>query len=829
MTTFDRYNRITAALVGVIAFILYAITMAPTTSFWDCGEFITCSYSMGIAHPPGAPMFIMLGRVFSLLPFGDIGWRVNMISVLSSAVTIALLHLIIVRLIQHYRNEPEDGHSMLTTLAAGAVGALTFMTTYTVWFSAVEAEVYALSILLVALVIWQALVWADTHTESGSAHHLLLIIYLVGIGTGVHLLNVLALPAVFLLILFTDRRILLRLDLIAISALLVAVAYSIFLMILIRSGKDPYIDQNNPENWENFMAYLRRDQYGTESNFATFLDRKAPFWTYQFKKLFLRYFGWNFIGKGATIGPDNYIVETLSLRGIYGAPFLVGFYGMLHHFKKDWRNAMVVMTVFVMTGIALLIYLNQPDPQPRERDYIYVGSYFAFAIWIGIGVASIFETIAEVLRQRRHLLKPISLGALAILLLALPINMGAFNYHENDRSGNYLPWDYSHNILESCEPNAILITNGDNDTFPLWYLQQVEGVRPDVDIINLSLMNTAWYNLQLKNQHGVPISLSEEEIRKTQYVMLEKPVTVIVDIDAATNRQYMKELEGIRPLPEGDVQMSFEIKPTIQGRAIRLQDYIVLDILRTNAFKRPLYFAITVGSNSFIGLNEYVRLDGMAYKVTTMKNENQINTVPEVSWPIVKDRLQFRGTNDPDVYQDIQSQGLMRNYRLVLLKIAAAFYQGGKRDQIPPVLDLHEELVPPSLFPYRTPDVRMQVAQLFAYGGRSELLRKIVEEESVKPEATVDQLISNVQTFISLSQDRVSAVQILSESLDRFSEEPKLYSLLISLLEGNKDFEQLVSVLERWLRVRPDDAPAQMKLKQYQEMLGARDTAASAP
>jgi hypothetical protein len=231
-----------------------------------------------------------------------------------------------------------------------------------------------------------------------------------------------------------------------------------------------------------------------------YTSRSDFFWRYQINHMYIRYFKWQFWGR---------IGEQADISQLWALPFLLGVLGLGHHFSRDSKRAFSVLALFILTGVAIILYLNQDDPQPRERDYSYVGSFFAFAIWIGIGASALLEKLKD-WRKGSPL---VFSAAITVMLLVIPFNMLRANYHTHDRSGNYVAWEYSYNLLNTCDPNAILFTNGDNDTFPLWYLQEVEGIRKDVRVVNLSLLNTPWYIKQLKHMEPkVPISLTDDEI-----------------------------------------------------------------------------------------------------------------------------------------------------------------------------------------------------------------------------------------------------------------------------------------------------------------------------
>ncbi|RMD93846.1 MAG: DUF2723 domain-containing protein, partial [Calditrichaeota bacterium] len=623
MKTLKQANSIVAIIVFFIAFATYLSTVAPTTSFWDCGEFIACSYTLGIPHPPGAPLFVLLGRIFSVLPIAsDIGLRVNIISTIFSAFSSMFTYLIIVRLLQMWQGKPTTVEQKLIQYTGGVIGALAFTFSDSQWFNSVEAEVYAGSIFFTAIVVWLILRWADEHEDPASDKWLVLIFYLVGLALGVHLLNLLALPTVFLIMYFQKRKtvdmeslfifavgatlafiaiypgvvkgipaLILHFSFISVGILFLAVAYfarhaimarkrelalglvSLFLvligystynMIYIRSSLNPTIDENDPDTPARFVAYLNREQYGDWS----ITKRRAPFWEYQIKKMYIRYFGWQFIGKGTTLDSEGRIMETIAFRGLWGLPFLLGLFGMVHQFSKDWRRAFSILVLFIMTGVAIVIYLNQEDPQPRERDYAYTGSFFAFALWIGIGASAVMEFMRDKLQKNGKLNRHILVATAILLFFAVPARMFAFNYDNHSRKGNYVAWDYSYNILQTCEPNAIIFTNGDNDTFPLWYLQNVVGIRRDVRVVNLSLLNTNWYIKQLRDfEPRVPIRLTDEEIDRLAPMQWKKQ-KISINVPPQTFQAWVDSIKKLQPnyKPQDKPRLTFEVSPTLYGQ-----------------------------------------------------------------------------------------------------------------------------------------------------------------------------------------------------------------------------------------------------------------------
>jgi len=818
----DRDNKILAGVAFLISFIFYLITIAPTVSFWDCGEFTACSYIMGVPHPPGAPLFLLIGRIFTLIPWFDIAFRTNLISVFSSAFTVALLFLIIVRLIREWRGAPKTFEDRVILNAGGFIGAMSYAFSDTFWFNAVETEVYALSMLFTALVFWLALLWMDNHKDYKSARFLLMIIYLFGLGAGVHLLNLLAIPTIFLLIIFTDRKLLLRYDLWSVIPILAIIGYSTYLVILIRSGLNPAIDENNPENWTNFVNYLNMRQYGTENQFLTVFNRKAPLWSYQIKKMFLRYFSWQFIGKGTTIGADGYIAENLSFRGLYGLPFLLGLMGMIHHFYKDWKRAISVLIFFIMTGIALVIYLNQPDPQPRERDYVYVGCFFAFAVWIGIGMVGILEGIVSKLREKAKLTSLAAGGAIFLIMLVVPVNMCRFNFNEHDRRGNYVAWDYSYNIIQSCEPNAILFTNGDNDTFPLWYLQEVEGIRKDVRIANLSLLNTNWYIKQLKHEEPkVPISLSDDEINRIAPMPWEKK-KFKMEVPNQILKEYMADVKDEMNIPEGSAVMEFEVNPTLGGQGLRAQDYMILNIIYANRWRKPIYFALTVADDNKVGLNDYIRMDGMSMKLIPFKN---VRISPSLMKMNLFENFKYRGLTDHKVYYDYQTESLLQNIRTMFINLADYYYRIGEKEKVTEVLDKMEEVMPSSVIPLKNELLDVQIGRLYAECGRKEELRRRLDIYSTNEFINHERLLEYGVLYKSVLNDNQKAINVIKKVIDMKRDFTRAYNFLLFIYEQAKLYKDELELLERWLTVNPNDSSARKKVEDLRVLIAKSDSA----
>lgn len=819
-------HKLLAALSFFVAFIIYSLTVYPTTSFWDPGEFIAVAEGLQVNHPPGAPFYSLTGRIFAMfVPAEYVALSINFISIFASAFTVMFLYLVIVRLIEEFKGRIEEmsGYDRLATFAAGLIGALTFSVTDTFWFNAVEAEVYAPSMFFTSIVVWMALKWSEHHNEAGSDRWLVVIAYMFGLALGVHLLNLLTLffvaliiyfkretfslvgflklgafsvgaflliypitmfnltdliddigeislgligPGVYLLLIggivgyaiwFTHNKGYRLANLALLSYAMILIGFSTYSLIFIRAQADPPVNENDPSTPEAIVSYLKREQYGdtpllkgfSYNNETGTIDRReevlfprrhssqprhlefyaqydsdlAYFWDYQFNHMYWRYFGWNFIGRDSDI--QDAIVNTGFMESrndhnpahtsYFFLPLLFGLLGLLYHFRADPRRALAVLALFFLTGLAIILYLNQSPYEPRERDYAYVGSYFAFSVWVGFGMFALLDFVRSALREKTA---P-ALAVVGLSLIALPVWMGAENWESHDRTGNYVARDYAWNLLQSLEPNAIIFTNGDNDTFPLWYIQEVEGVRTDVRVVCLSLLNTDWYIKQMRDlfsheSRPLPISLNDAQVSQiTGALSLHEPGEITLPVNknllsrAFSSQEAGQEWTGVNtqtanfehqiqsavpyslPIEELDDQVSWYLQGRPAGKDaqgndrfyLQTQDVLILDMLRNNQWLRPIYFANTVSRSSQLGLQDYFQYEGKAFRVVPKKRPGgNFGTLdPKVHEERLNNFL-FTNWDDLDVYFDENIRRMLGNYRFAFTELADYYIREGETE-----------------------------------------------------------------------------------------------------------------------------------------------------
>ncbi len=713
MNEFGQRNKIVAGLVFFFTTIIYLSTLAPTVAFWDCGEFITTAYTLGIPHPPGAPFYTLLGRIFSMLPFGEIAFRVNLLSAAAGIATVVFIYLCTVRLLCTWLDRENTVHQ-IAILVGGVVASLSTAFSFSFWNNAIEAEVYGLSMCITMLAVWVALRWDDAHKDHNSDRLLLFIAYLFGLGAGVHLQCLLTIPGI-LILLFTDlmedrplkHQVLVVVGLtlypflsivfpIGVAALLTgavvigllilrpewrnprfwilgviigALGFSTYFALFIRSGLNPMIDMNDPETWENFKAFMGRQQYGIHLVFP----RRAEPWAFQFN-IFVKYFLQQFpffdgisayFRRAVDVYMGRYEIIHFSLITL-----ALGIGGAVYHLRKDWKRFASLFAMFALMGVGLVLYLNMPDPEPREREYIFVGAYTFFGIWMGIGAAGL---IAEVKNKSLAVL-------VAALMLLVPSGILVKNYHVHDRTGDFVPYDYAYNIMATCDENAILFTNGDNDTYPLWFLQGVEGVRNDIQIVNLSLIKTSWYIKQLKRL-GVEVGLEDDEI---EGLLGAYPW----DYDRGIEVAGLKLEAGDLPIME---------YPTGRGRetvsVLEPHTLMIWRIVKHNWEKRPIYFAVTVPDVNMAGLKSYLSMEGMAYKLVRTRGYEQFEE--EKIRRNLLEVYRYTGVADSTVHKDPVARRLLGNYLILFDGLVRAYIRQGMHREAYEVLMEVEKRVPP--------------------------------------------------------------------------------------------------------------------------------------
>ncbi|TMQ64732.1 MAG: DUF2723 domain-containing protein [Candidatus Eisenbacteria bacterium] len=845
MSTTKRWHTLFAAIAFGVPLLAYIRTLTPTVPFWDSGEFIATSRILGLPHPPGNPVYTMLGRLLTLIPIETVAWRVNFMSALASALTCLFTFLFTVRALRR----TVSGSSMVEWLGCelgGLVATFFLASVSAFWDSAIEAEVYSLSSCIIALTVWLAFNWWDHLGEPGNDNLLVLIVYILGVSTGVHLGTVLIAPGLLVLFMlarpsyFSNPRFLLPAIFLAVfvavvflagaleipipgfvlaAVLGIAVLYAVInyrtyvknnlvawwvaavligftvqIFLLVRSQQMPNINEGAPGTLSTWLEYLSRKQYGPANPF----ERRAEVW-YQIQHMYLRYVGqqWHLIERLGRLDLSSFWVKAVN-----AIPFLLFFLGAWWNYQRDRKTFWFFLTVHLVMGPALIFYLNFTDHEVREREYFFTNSYHFMAIWMGMGATALYQLLASGLAPSAvagapaprpvpangaavdapAALQPwpestptrlgLGLGAVALIGISLlPMRSGWFTH---DRSGFYIAHDYAYNMLVPLERNAVVFTNGDNDTFPLWYIQEVEHVRRDVRVVNLSLLNTAWYIRQLRDQEPkVPISFTDQQL---------------------------------------DVMGPYQDEKT--GKIVWVKDLAVQDIIKTNAWRKPLYLAVTVPDQ--MGLDKRLTLEALVFRINTQESGRTIDierTLHNLYGVFLYKGLLDKNRNyDTTVYKDENAYRLVQNYTAAHFQVAYQLQLLGKVPQAIRVLQDAAKISPdfPGLLEY--------LGRLYEDAGNmGEAERTYLQGVRRFPDAPEFHFHLGVTYFQSgRTEQGIAELRRAAELNQQYFD---WFSALFTALWKVGRHSEAVDVLRTWIRAHPEDREGAGYLKQYEESL----------
>lgn len=954
MKKYKLINNCLGWMVFAIASIVYLLTAEPTASWWDCGEYIATTAKLQVGHPPGAPTFQLIGRLFSFFAGGDttkIAYMVNSMSALCSGFTILFLFWSITMFAKKFVKDKANmtQGQMIAIFASGIIGSLAYTFSDTFWYSAVEGEVYAMSSCFTAIVFWAILKWDEQSEDSHNLRWIILIAFLIGVAIGVHLLNILTIPAITYIIYFkkyentTTKGFilagLLSIVLVALvmyfvipetvnlaayfevffvnsiglpfnsgtiiyflllfglitwgliwtrkkmkpifntallSLLFLIIGYSTFATLVIRANANTPINENAPKDATSLLTYLNREQYGdtpllygqyftatgydiesqptttkyvknkeakrydavvrtgspkfkdeictvfprmysgdnsrnhpqfyrmwsgmseTSMEKPTFTQNLRYFFRYQVHHMYWRYFMWNFVGRqndiqsyglnysstnisngtkdlvhgnwisgikfldNMRLGPQKDLPADLQnnkgRNTLYFLPLLLGLVGLVYHIMKDKKNAFVVFLLFFMTGLAIVLYLNQPPNQPRERDYAYAGSFYAFAIWIGLGVYALCDWLKNIKISEN--IRNIAISV--ICLFAVPVLMAVQEWDDHDRSDRYMARDFASNYLKSCDKNAILITFGDNDTFPLWYAQEVENVRTDVRVLNYTLSGMGWYVEQLYNKiyqsEKLPFTLDKENYALGQDINLAQASNDTMElqdalkqiIKASPNQHPFSQIESFKDykyisiLPTTNFKITFDkaklakagmypeelvdgekgefvfsLEPNAnwgrQYAQLYRQELMLLDILGSNHFERPIYVMNPALLREVIpNIMDYCVQEGTVYKIVPYKTDTRSFTAK--SYDMYMNNFSWGNVNKEGVYLEeavtIGNSKVMRQNHVML---AQDLIRKGQKQKAINILDKAVKEFPNSKIPFDRADVLL--AQTYCEAG----------------------------------------------------------------------------------------------------------------
>lgn len=967
-------------IVFAVALATYLLTLEPTVSWWDAGEFITSAFKFEVGHPPGAPMHMIMGRFFSIFAtdVSRAAFMINAMSALASAGTVMLLYWSIVHLAKKlFHDQTLTLGEQIAVWGSGLVGALAFTFTDSFWFSAVEGEVYALSSFFTAAVFWAILKWENVADQPHANRWIVLIAYLIGLSTGVHLLNLLAIPAIGMVYYFrkyefswkgatgalalsiailgglqyviipgvprvafiidklfvntfglpfnsgilffvaliiggiiwgvhyTHKKNLVVWNTVVTVVAVILIGYSSFALIIIRASANPPMNQNHPDNAFALLKYLNREQYGSrplfygpyynapaisssgekeqynkvdgkyrvtgslsggtnyEPKMETFFPRMYSnnpshvevykewgrikgrpvrirdsgeaktlmkptfgenlrfFFTYQIGHMYMRYFMWNFVGRQndeqghggfmsgnwisginfldkAKVGPEDikpdFMKNQPSENKYYFLPLIFGLVGLFYQYnrgKKGKESFSVTLLLFLFTGLAIVVYLNQYPYQPRERDYAYTGSFYAFAIWIGLAVPALYSAVQKIVKG-----VPGAVLVTVVSLVLVPGVLASENWDDHDRSHRYMARDYAINYLESCAPNALLFTYGDNDTFPLWYVQEVEGVRPDIKIINLSYLGMDWYIRQQQRATyeaaPAPFSFDEEkyymgrmdavlfqdrikgsvelseameflgsdDVRSKVKVMSGEMMDFLPSRDFHITVDKQKVLENGTVKPENADQIVDSIKFRIGKSYISKSEMAILNMVAANHWERPIYIDHSLLYTGNIFFTDYLQFEGLAYRLVPIKTQRSGINVgridPDILYDNVMNKFVWGNVNHPDVFLDEYNKKELNiiQARYMFARLAQSLIENGENVKAVEVLDEMFHLFPNEKIPLTYDS--MPAAELYYRAGETEKGNEKIRVMAENSFELLDYYTSLPNKFAAAAQDELS-------------------------------------------------------------------------
>nr|WP_290015347.1 DUF2723 domain-containing protein [uncultured Alistipes sp.] len=1053
MNLFKRWNNLVGWAVFAVAAVVYLLTMEPVSSLWDCSEFIATSYKLEVGHPPGAPLFMMLARLSTLFAFGNpeyVGMAVNAMNSIASAFCILFLFWTITHLAR--RLVTRDGRELSAAnvwavLGAGAVGALAYTFTDTFWFSAIEGEVYALSSMFTALVVWLMLKWEEEADQPHASRWIVLIAYLMGLSIGVHILNLLTIPALVFIYYFrttpsvtwrglvgatliagaillvingiiipytvyvgamfdlffvntlglpvnsgmvffalaligglgwaswaTHKRGKVLWNVVLLSTTMILVGFSSYASVTIRAAANPPMNSNKPDNPHALLSVLNRDQYGdrpllygayysappadykekhvyyldedgkykpasiitgythapefmhlfprmwnrskgekdykqwaayrTKTDYVrddsgelvrdaqgrplrqevvdfgrkrtfddgyglqtivepTFGENLSYFFNYQLSYMYWRYFLWNFVGRQSDIQPSastitdgnwlsgirfideaflgpqdslpREIAENRGRNTYYFLPFILGLIGLVYQLNRDQRNFSIVMWLFIMTGIALVVYFNSAPSEPRERDYVYAGSFYAFCIWIGFGVLAVRDFVAWLTKRNN-----VAAAAVATAVcMGVPTILAAQNWDDHDRSGRYMARDIGWNYLMSTLPNSIILNYGDNDTFPLWNNQEVYGVRPDVRIMNTSYLGGEWYIDEMKTRAndaaGVPFSLPKSKYtynndwipvnnridraveigQVIDFIRSDDPRTKIA-LEDGTQTDYIPTKRIALPVnkenalaagivAEKDRDLMVDtVYINLRKSALDKSQLMILDMLANFDWKRSIYMT-QIYIFQDLGLLDYLQFDGYAYRfvpiLTPVDNPWEIGRVDvDYAVPLLRDTFRYGNLADPDVYVDyfLQYNLSASHARDAFARVAKELLRQERPEEAVELLDLGLERLPTSQIRFTDTNTYPFLEAYYAAGAMG--VEGAVEKGDALLEEYAQTLIEYIEYYLRF--EGVQGDMVSSIVDDKLEELGDLYYL--ASYAGRRDIIAQLNAYYRTLGVSED-------------------------
>jgi hypothetical protein len=661
------------ALVVAAAATVYWLTAYPTITWWDSSQYSLAAATLGITGPPGSLLLTLLGGVVTRLPLGlSPAHALNLLAGLLAALAAGLVCLIAGRLLRFGGERNGFPGDAPGAAAVGAVlGGLTFAAAATVWQHAVKFTPYILTAVFTGMILWTMLRWWEDAERRDAWRRLAVLGLLFGLDFSVHRTNLLLLPGLLIWIVLRHPRTLrsLRAWLAGLGG--VAAGLAVALLIMPLSAADPVLNIGQPSDWSRFYDWVSLAQFGGGWLVQLF-PRHAPFWSVQVMDV-LRAFGTNFLwltGPGGALGV---------------LPALLGLAGLALLWVRNRRLAVALLLLLVTQAALTVLYFNIPANFFRSLYRHYLPIFVTFAVCVAYGLGEVLRGLWVTSRSWRG--GWLVAGLATALLALLPGAQLLHNWTATDASRRWFTQDYAANALRGLPPNAILFTNGDNDTFPLWYLQAVQGIRPDVQVVNLSLANTGWYLDQLVGRDSsFPLSLTSEQ----RHALGARPWA---DTTIAIAVRGTPEAFGLPADTRLSDSIAVHATPTIGGRMVRGQDLVVLQMLEDDAWRRPLCFAVSVGTQNLAWLAPYRRLVGLYWRIVPLAD-------PPADLEGLRANLTetyaYRGYADPAVELDDVSRQIGQMYYPAFAALARAEYEQGAGERCRATSETARRVLPPA-------------------------------------------------------------------------------------------------------------------------------------
>ena len=654
----------------LITFTLLYVTSAPSIGWWNSSGYAACAYTLGIPDPGGSILFVLIGKIFSLLLFflPTIN-AITLVSIASTSLASVFLYYSLLVVFENLLLNTTETVKIIVSFFT----ALSLPFLYSIWIESTVAQVYVLGLLITSILIFYSLKIWFSEDENEKRKLFYLIAFLIGLDFTAHRLNTPFIPVIILLLIFPLRQQLKRIKFWLILTALYLLGFSVNLYLLFRSPMYPAFAMDSIQNLSQLLGWINMKRIG-ESNFSILFDRRAPFWDYQINHMYLRYFGWNFLG---TQGGET-VFSRIYLSFI---PLLLGLTGFIYSLIKRLKLWVLIFATFFFFSFGLVVYSNIQEGFDliREIDRLFIPSFYVFLIFVGIGLYVAINYLHKLL-SGVNFAGRISMTAIFVLsFLILPLNIISTNWYKCDKSGYYFPIDFAYNLLVGCEENGILFTNGDNDTYPLWYLQTVEGFRRDVSVVNLSLLNTSYYINQLQRKHNLfPKDSEIFNPDKFRPSVIDSSITIKIMPDS---NSIIKDSLSIKYFGR-----NFGNK-----RGLVPQDKALIVLVKKNGWNKPVYFSITVNANNTLGLSDYFSLAGIVEKLSPIKNDS---ILPNVLEDNLLNKYRFRNFSNPDIYADRTTVMLFNTYRSLFIHLSQYYLISGDKKKARHIFEIMESKLP---------------------------------------------------------------------------------------------------------------------------------------